>query len=592
MQLVVLAIAVTTLIVAVIGLIFDLDFAIVLSFLAACATVIPYLVAKESKQETETLDQRNRRVILNHVENYWVKGVLEKSLHGAALLELGIKEEPSAINYPWTIKEESTDDILPAGKSMLEIFHEVGMGRSLLILGAPGSGKTTMLLELTRQLIVHARHDDFEPIPVVFNLGSWKENQTLANWLAEQLNSVYYVPKKIALTWVRDNKMLLLLDGLDEVEQVSRTKCIEVVNQFRKEHGMTSLVICSRTVEYADIDDKLSFEGAITLQPLASEQISIYIDSFGNKLASLRLVLKKDNVLQELADTPLMLSIMTLSYKDLNGTELLAISNVESRRKHLFNAYIERMFERSTHHANSSFTKSETLHYLSWLARKMIQHHISTYQIESMQPSWFEKQSQHRPYKFYFGLLFGLLFGLITWLRAGLLEGLSVGLSEGLRAGLLEGLRAGLLQGLIIWLLIGLIFGLLDMWDRIFMVDRLAWSLANPRKILIFALTAWLVSGLGVGLHIGIGRALLYGLVDGLVRGLVDGLVFGLVFGLVGGLVGGLTSEQIEETAYPGQHLRQSLSNALFAGLVFGLVGGLFFSTGDLAGRLAFWLIG
>jgi transcription termination factor Rho len=30
---------------------------------------------------------------------------------------------------------------------MLEIFEEIGMGRSLLILGAPSSGKTTMLLE-------------------------------------------------------------------------------------------------------------------------------------------------------------------------------------------------------------------------------------------------------------------------------------------------------------------------------------------------------------------------------------------------------------------------------------------------------------
>src|SRR6185503_9381919 len=39
------------------------------------------------------LEQRNRRVMLDHVENFWVKGVLEKSLHGAALLELGIKED-------------------------------------------------------------------------------------------------------------------------------------------------------------------------------------------------------------------------------------------------------------------------------------------------------------------------------------------------------------------------------------------------------------------------------------------------------------------------------------------------------------------
>src|SRR5689334_1437030 len=60
------------------------------------------------------LEQRNRRVMLDHVENFWVKGVLEKSLHGAALLELGIKEDPGAVSYPWTIKKEATDETLPA----------------------------------------------------------------------------------------------------------------------------------------------------------------------------------------------------------------------------------------------------------------------------------------------------------------------------------------------------------------------------------------------------------------------------------------------------------------------------------------------
>lgn len=139
----------------------------------------------KSKEPKQTLDQRNRRVMLNHVENFWVKGVLEKSLHGAALLELGIKEDPTAVSYPWAMMRESTGETLPEGKPMLEIFEEIGMGRSLLILGAPGSGKTTMLLELARQLIERARQDETETIPVVFNLASWNENNPWpSGWLS------------------------------------------------------------------------------------------------------------------------------------------------------------------------------------------------------------------------------------------------------------------------------------------------------------------------------------------------------------------------------------------------------------------------
>ncbi|HXQ38860.1 MAG TPA: hypothetical protein VN843_32960, partial [Anaerolineales bacterium] len=182
MQLVLRVIGILSIIISVIWFIVAPAFPTLLGILAGLAALLTSLVSKEEKS-AETLDQRNRRVMLDHVENFWVRGVLEKSLHGAALLELGIKEDPSAVNYPWTIKKESTNETLPAGKSMLEVFKEIGMGRSLLILGAPGSGKTTILLELTRQLIQSARDDETEPIPVVFNLASWKERQPLSDWL-------------------------------------------------------------------------------------------------------------------------------------------------------------------------------------------------------------------------------------------------------------------------------------------------------------------------------------------------------------------------------------------------------------------------
>ena len=97
------------------------------------------------KSDSESMEHRNRRILLGHVENAWIKGVLDASLHGAALLDLGIKPDPEAVTkYPWAIKKESTDETLPAGTSMLEILDSIGMGRSLLILGAPGSGKTTI----------------------------------------------------------------------------------------------------------------------------------------------------------------------------------------------------------------------------------------------------------------------------------------------------------------------------------------------------------------------------------------------------------------------------------------------------------------
>src|SRR5919109_3499178 len=249
MQLALLAIAVLSFVAAIIWMMVAPGFEPLLAILAGIAALLAYFSREKSREETETLDQRNRRIMLNRVEDFWVKGILEKSLYGAALLELGIKEDPSMVSYPWTIKTEPTGQILPTGKSMLQIFEEIGHEHSLLILGEPGSGKTTMLLELARQLIERARKNEKEPIPVVFNLSAWKENQTLADWLAQQLNFTYFVPKKTALEWLDQDRMLLLLDGLDEIEADFRAKCFDAVNEFIIEHGCTSIVICSRIEE-------------------------------------------------------------------------------------------------------------------------------------------------------------------------------------------------------------------------------------------------------------------------------------------------------------------------------------------------------
>jgi hypothetical protein len=556
MQLVLRVIGILGTIISVIWFITEPSFSTLSGILASLAAFLGSFIVPKQEKPAETLDQRNRRVMLDHVENFWVKGVLEKSLHGAALLDLGIKEDLGAITYPWGIKKESTDETLPVGKSMFQIFQEIGLGRSLLILGAPGSGKSTMLLELVRQLIERARHDDAEPIPVVFNLASWTEKKTISDWLAAQLNIAYYVPGKMAPKWVSENKMLLLLDGLDEVKAENRVKCVEAINQFRKEYGLTSLVVCSRIEEYSMLKAKVLLEGAITLQPLTSKQVNAFFDRFGTSLSSVKQWLNKNPDLEKLAETPLMLSIIVLAYKGLKPEELFGLKNKEDQRKYLFATYIDRMFERPTRMANSSFTKRQTLCYLSWLARKMKLHNITTYQLEAMQPSWLKDEGKRRSYK-----------GLVV-LSLALLFGLGVGLSLGLSGWLIIGMIFGLLFGLGV----GLSSRLSD--ENIHMVDKLRWSW----KEVPLGLREGLSAGWSAGLMV-VRISTMISSVVGLIVGLVVAPVVGLFGGLIGGLGGGLSTEQVEETTHPGQRLKQTLFNSLSVmvsiGLIIGLIGGL-----------------
>ncbi len=113
--------------------------------------------------------RRNRGRLLDNVHRSWIEGVLNRSLYGAELVKLGIMTRPEAVDM--VLKQPGTKaETLPPNTAIIDVFDKVG--QELLILGEPGAGKTTTLLELARELINRARLNPEEPIPVVFNLSS------------------------------------------------------------------------------------------------------------------------------------------------------------------------------------------------------------------------------------------------------------------------------------------------------------------------------------------------------------------------------------------------------------------------------------
>lgn len=512
---------------------------------------------------------KNRQAILNKVKNFWVKGVLERSLHDQVLIELGLEKRSGAVVSLWNLELETADEAqttLPKGTTVISIFDQLGEGRSLVILGEPGAGKTTTLLELARDLVNRAEQGIDYRIPVVFNLSSWaSKKQTIADWLVEELKTLYQVPHKVGRGWIEKQELLLLLDGLDEVEAKCRDSCVAALNAFHQ-NFRSEMIVTSRIQDYKALSNRLNFQAAIYLRSLTPEQIRYYLDSISTNLTGLRALLKGNRAVQDLAKSPLMLNIMVLAYEGVAVEGLPKTEVVEEWRKQLFDAYIEQMFCRPNRlKVEQRYSPAQSLRWLTWLAQGMKKESQTVFFIERMEPAWLQNKAQKITYRV--GNI--VLAGLICWLASLLIFVLIGGLIGNLLAGLAGGLIFGLIAGLI-----GALIGGLSRED-IKTVETLKFAWKEVRNNLISRLIVGLIVGVIFGSVIGLSSGGIYGLMIGLIVGLIIGLIIGLIAVLASGLSGRLRGLKKDELIIPNQGIWRSVRNAGIGGLIGGLMGGL-----------------
>lgn len=578
-----------------------------------------------TEHKLDRQEYRNRRALLDKVKQFWIKGVLERSLYNRAKIELGLEERFDALNIEYAYPETSRQP-LPSGITVYEqFFQETSVGRTLLILGDPGAGKTTTLLELTQNLILEAENNSDSPIPVVFNLASWSNpKQTIFEWLVNELNSKYQVNKLISKQWFNRQDLFLMLDGLDEVQSELRKACIEAIDSFHQTYGQTEIVVCCRILDYEKLDKNLKFNNAVFIQPLTSSQISDYLDQAGHALLGVKVAISKDKALRDLAKSPLMLSILALAYQGSTPEKLPGNSDIELTQKVIFETYISKMLSRRR--VKSSYNAKDTLRWLKHLAKNLSRESETVFLIENLQATWLHTNYQLWLYTLSISILVGLG---CTLLLAPVLDGLSrmvshtaplsyllgAGLSAGAIWGIafilfgnavsrsvgqiLIGTLGGMFWGIIVFtrgnpatayigsgiiyaLLLGLSSGIMS--PKIQVIERLEWSWQGAKTKLSIGLATGLLTGMLLGGILGFFMAtkltgnLLAILLLIVIFSFLLGLVCQLIGGVVSAFIGGINSSEVVATRVrPNEGIHNSLRYTIWililGTLLFGIAG-------------------
>lgn len=352
---------------------------------------------------------RNLMILLQAVKEE-IQSRLDQSLHNTVLIDLGKEAQSHQVHRPWDAEVKigpKPSEPLPPGISILDVFRRPDVAEKLLILGEPGSGKTTTMLDLAQALTEKAETDPNYPIPVLLNLSAWKDTrQQMKDWLIAELKSKYELRPDIGRKWIEEKQLLPLLDGLDEVRPDLQPSCVCAVNQLLSgECRPAYVVVCSRQEEYKSYPEKLGLNGAIHLQKLRNDQIELYLLQMNRN--DLWQFLNINAELLELVRQPLLLNITLIAYSKELTKSCQKIQATEKPLKFLLDSYIEQMLHRKSQ-STKMLTSERTHQHLVELARQLQRESNTEFLIENIQSYWISNKNLRRAYRISISLVVGL----------------------------------------------------------------------------------------------------------------------------------------------------------------------------------------
>ena len=156
--------------------------------------------------------------------------------------------------------------------------------RRLVVLGTPGSGKTTLAVLMTLELAARRRPGD--AVPVLLSMSSWHpDEEHLHAWIRRRIAEDYPVladPRRFGGTAIRDlvadRRITPILDGLDEMPASRRPAALRSIN--RSAAAGDSLVVTSRLAEYraaVTAGDVITGAAVIEAQPVRAVDAISYL---------------------------------------------------------------------------------------------------------------------------------------------------------------------------------------------------------------------------------------------------------------------------------------------------------------------------